>query len=145
MAGQQPARHDGIDPAGLIAAQLAEPSRQAVGICGDGGFGMTGMELATAVEHRLPIVLIVVNNGALQNVYAQQEVPFGTTLYNPDFVALGHAFGADGALIDGMADVDAVLTRAFASTDRPFVIELRCPPSLLMPLSKWETSFPFVV
>ena len=129
----------------LIAAQLAEPSRQAVGICGDGGFGMTGMELATAVEHRLPIVLIVVNNGVLQNVYAQQEVPFGTTLYNPDFVALAHAFGADGAVIDGTADVDAVLARAFASTERPFVIELRCPPSLLMPLSKWETSVPPMV
>jgi thiamine pyrophosphate-dependent acetolactate synthase large subunit-like protein len=123
----------------LIAAQLTDPSRQAVGICGDGGFGMVGMELATAVQYRLPIVLIVVNNGVLQNVYAQQKDPYGTTVHNPDFVALAHAFGADGAVIDGDADVDAILARAFGATDRPFVIDLRCSPTLLAPLSKWET------
>ncbi|WP_366657905.1 thiamine pyrophosphate-binding protein [Fodinicurvata sp. EGI_FJ10296] len=124
----------------LIAAQLSDPSRQAVGICGDGGFGMVGMELATVVQHRLPIVLIIVNNGVLQNVYAQQAEPYGTTIHNPDFVAMAAAFGADGAVIDGMADVDAVLNRAFAVTDRPFVIDLRCSPALLAPLSKWETA-----
>ncbi len=124
----------------LIAAQLAEPGKRAIGIAGDGGFAMTGAELATAVANRLPIVLVVVNNGTLQNVAAQQAEPFGTDLLNPDFVALARAYGADGAVVDGGTDVDAVLDAALAPRTTPFVIDLRCDPALLAPLSKWEAA-----
>ncbi|NKC34274.1 thiamine pyrophosphate-binding protein [Falsiroseomonas selenitidurans] len=124
----------------LIAAQLAEPGKRAIGLIGDGGFGMTGMELATAAALRLPIILVVVNNGVLQNVSAQQAEPWGVALANPDFVALARAHGGDGAAVDGRTDLDQVLDRAFAPRDMPFLIDLRCDPALLAPLSRWEAA-----
>jgi thiamine pyrophosphate-dependent acetolactate synthase large subunit-like protein len=99
---------------------------------------MVGMEIATAVQYRLPIVVIVINNGVLQNVMAQQAIPFGTELHNPDFVAFAKSFGADGAVIDGQTDVDAVLEKALTHKDGPFVLDVRVSPSLLAPLNKWE-------
>lgn len=122
-----------------IAMQLADPARKTIAICGDGGFGMVGMEIATAVQYRLPIVIIVINNGVLQNVMAFQEIPFGITLHNPDFVAFAQSFGAEGAVIDGQTDVDAVLEQALAHRDGPFLLDVRVSPSILAPLNKWET------
>jgi pyruvate oxidase len=121
-----------------IAVQMADPSRKTIAICGDGGFGMVGMEIATAVQNRLPIVIIVINNGVLQNVMAQQTVPFGTTLHTPDFVAFAKAFGATGDAIDGNTDVDAVLAKALSHRHGPFLIDVRVSPALLAPLNKWE-------
>ena len=123
-----------------IAVQLADPARKTIAICGDGGFAMVGMELATAVQHHLPIVVIVINNGVLQNVMAQQAVPFGTTLHNPDFVALAKAFGAEAEAIDGRTDVDAVLVRALAHREGPFLIDVRVSPAQLAPLNEWESA-----
>jgi acetolactate synthase-1/2/3 large subunit len=121
-----------------IAMQLEDPGRKAIAICGDGCFAMVGMELATAVENRLPIVIIVVNNGVLQNVMAQQAEPYGTKLMNPDFVAFARAFGAVGEVADGEADADAIIARALAHRDGPYLIDLRCSPALLAPLNKWK-------
>ena len=124
-----------------IAAQLSQPDHKVLAICGDGGFQMVVGELATAVQYRLPIVLIVFNNGVLQNVATQQVRPYGTELYNPDFVALARAYGADGAVVDGRTDVDAVMRQAFEHRDAPFLIDLRCDPRIVAPLSKWEKNF----
>jgi thiamine pyrophosphate-dependent acetolactate synthase large subunit-like protein len=124
-----------------IAAQLTYPDHRAVAICGDGGFAMVMGELATAVQYRLPIILIIFNNGVLQNVLAQQTAPYGTVLHNPDFISLARAFGAEGAVIDGGTEVEAVIRQALACTDRPFLIDLRCAPDLKVPLSKWEATF----
>lgn len=57
---------------------------------------MTVGELATAVQEQLPIVVIVFNNGVLQNVMAQPAVPYGTTPVSPDFVALARAYRMQG-------------------------------------------------
>ncbi|QJW90170.1 thiamine pyrophosphate-binding protein [Spirosoma taeanense] len=122
----------------LIGIQMARPNHRAVGISGDGGFQMVMGELATAVQNKLPIILIIFSNGVLQNVRTQQDIPFGTYLYNPDFVALAKAFGADSALIDGQTDIDTVLTQAFAKRDRPFLLECKIDPELEIPLSRWE-------
>lgn len=121
-----------------IAMQLEEPGKKAIAICGDGGFGMVGMELATAVENRLPIVIVVINNGVLQNVMAQQKEPFGTKLLNPDFVQFAKAFGAEAETVDGESDADAIIRRALAHRGGPYLIDVRVSPSLLAPLNKWE-------
>lgn len=121
-----------------IAMQLEEPGKKAIAICGDGGFGMVGMELATAVENRLPIVIIVVNNGVLQNVMAQQKEPFGTKLLNPDFVQFAKAFGAEAETVDGDSDADAIIRRALTHRGGPYLIDVCVSPSLLAPLNKWE-------
>jgi pyruvate oxidase len=124
----------------LIGARLADPDCLPVGIIGDGCFAMTATELATAARLRLPIVLVVVNNGVLQNVSAQQSQPFGTTLSPIDHVAFARACGADGAVADGSTDLEALIDRAFACEDKPFVIDLRCDPDLIAPLVKWEAA-----
>jgi thiamine pyrophosphate-dependent acetolactate synthase large subunit-like protein len=124
-----------------IAAQLAYPDHKVIAICGDGGFQMVVGELATAVQYHLPIIVIVFNNGMLQNVTVQQATPYGTMLRNPDFVALAHAYGADGAVIDGTTDVDAVMRQALDHRKTPFLIDLRCDPRIIAPLSKWEQPF----
>jgi pyruvate oxidase len=124
----------------LIGAHQADPDCRPVGIMGDGCFGMTGTELATAVQLKVPLVLVVVNNGVLQNVSAQQERVFGTQLPAIDFVAFARACGARGAQVNGDTDLDKVLDHAFASNDTPFVIDLRCDPNLVAPLSRWEAA-----
>ncbi|MPR35972.1 thiamine pyrophosphate-binding protein [Salmonirosea aquatica] len=122
----------------LIGIQTARPDHRTVGISGDGGFQMVVGELATAVQYKLPILLIIFNNGVLQNVKNQQTTPFGTYLQNPDFVALAKAYGADAARIDGQTDIDSVLEQAFAQRDRPFLLDCRLDPELTIPLSRWE-------
>ena len=131
----------GFSIPGAIAAQLAHPDHTVIAICGDGGFHMVVGEIATAVQYQLPIIMVVFNNGLLQNVSAQQQRPFGTKLHNPDFVALARAFGGDGAIVDGSTDIDGVIQQAFEHRDGPFLIDLRCDPALMAPLSKWEQSF----
>ena len=121
-----------------IAAQLEQPDHSVIAICGDGGFQMVIGELATAVQYRLPIVVIVFNNGVLQNVAVQQSTSYGTTLSNPDFVALARAYGADGAVVDATTDVDVVMRQALAPRETPFLIDLHCSPDVMVPISKWE-------
>lgn len=125
----------------LIAARLDRPdASQVIGVCGDGGFAMTNPELATAVQYGISFILIVFNNSVLQNVKAQQPVPFGTSFHNPDIVALAKAYGCEAASIDGTTDIDAVLQEAFKPRKVPFIINLMCDPDLPVPLSKWQVS-----
>lgn len=123
-----------------IAAQLARPDEPAIALCGDGGLQMVLGELATAVQYRLPIVVVVFNNGLLHNVAAQQAVPYGTVLHNPDFAALARAFGAEGVVVDGTTNLVQVVGRALAQRDRPLLIDLRCDPSIAPPLSTWNVT-----
>ena len=67
-------------------------------VAGDGGFLMSGMELATAVQERLPVVVVLVNDNSLTLIRATQERRYGgrfigVDLRNPDFEALARAFG----------------------------------------------------
>ncbi|GLK80182.1 thiamine pyrophosphate-binding protein [Methylopila turkensis] len=84
-----------------IAAKRLHPEREAVALAGDGCFLMTGQELATAVQHDLPVVVILIDNGQYGTIRMHQErefpgAPFGTALRNPDFAALARAYGAEG-------------------------------------------------
>ena len=122
-----------------IAAQLAAPESTVVAICGDGGFQMVVGELGTAVQNALPLIIVVFNNGVLQNVSAQQAVPYGTSLANPDLVALARAYGAEGVVVDAGADIPAVLDEAFRrGRRRPLRLDLRVDPGVHFPMSKWE-------
>jgi thiamine pyrophosphate-dependent acetolactate synthase large subunit-like protein len=126
-----------------IAAQLAAPASRVVAVCGDGGLQMVLGELGTAVQNALPLVVVVLNNGVLQNVLVQQAVPYGTTLANPDFVALARAFGADAVVADATADVPGILDAALdPARRRPLLVDLRVDPGLVFPLSKWERYAP---
>src|SRR5690606_28094801 len=86
---------------GAIGAKLAHPERVAVAHCGDGGFLMTGQELATAAQHGVNVIVIVYNNASYSTIRMHQEVQFpgresGTNAVTPDYAALGAAYGALG-------------------------------------------------
>ena len=115
-------------PAG-VAAKIAHPDRAVITFVGDGGFAMTGQELATAVHHGVPVIVVVVNNGAFGTIRMHQERDYpgrtiATDLTNPDFAALARAYGAHGETVRATAGFAPALARAVAS-GKPAVIEVR--------------------
>jgi acetolactate synthase I/II/III large subunit len=118
-----------------VAAKVVHPDRVVVCVAGDGDFLMTGQELATAVQQRLGIVVLVVNNGMYGTIRMHQERHhpgrvIGTDLHNPDFAALGRAYGAYGELVERTADFAAAFRRA-QDAGGPAVLELRLDPEAL--------------
>jgi acetolactate synthase-1/2/3 large subunit len=98
---------------------------------------MTGMEFMTAVENRLPIIVIVANNGMYGTIRMHQERHYpgrvsGTNLANPDFAALARACGGFGARVDRTEDFAAAFDEAVASR-LPSIIELTISPEALTP------------
>jgi acetolactate synthase-1/2/3 large subunit len=120
-----------------IAAKLARPERTVVCFTGDGDFLMTGQELATAVQERLAIVILLVNNAMYGTIRMHQERaypgrPYGTDLVNPDFVAYARAFGAHGELVSRTDDFPEAFERAVAA-GVPALLELRVDPEAITP------------
>jgi len=118
-----------------IAAKLAEPDRPVACIAGDGCFLMTGQELATAVQYRAAVLVLVCNNGMYGTIRMHQERHYpsrvwGTELQNPDFAALARAYGAFGARVQTTNDFLPSLTQALAAlaSGQPAVIELCTDP-----------------
>ena len=84
-----------------VAAKLAHPGRLVVAHVGDGGFLMTGQEMATAKQYGANVIAIVYDNDGYNSIRMHQEAQYpgrqyGTDLVNPDFAALGSAYGALG-------------------------------------------------
>ena len=128
-----------LHPAGSVAmgfglpaalgAKAAFPERTVVAVVGDGGFLMSGMELATAVQERLPVVVVLVNDNSLTLIRATQQRRYegrfiGVDLRNPDFGALVRAFGARYARADTDETFERVLREALDSGE-PAVVEVR--------------------
>ena len=115
---------------GAMGAQLAAPGRQVVGITGDGGFNMTIGELETARRLGLPIALFVVNNAASGYVKALQHAMYGAGNYQSsdltelDYAALARGFGCNGIRVERPADLAAAIRAAFATRDRPTVVDV---------------------
>ena len=123
-----------------VAAQLVHPDRVVVCFTGDGDFVMSSPELATAVQHGLPIVILVVNNGMYATIRMHQERAYprrviGTDLQNPDFPALARAYGADGERVERTEDFGAAFERALAA-GKPSVLELPVDPERISPRVK---------
>jgi acetolactate synthase I/II/III large subunit len=122
-----------------LGAQDARRDVPVLSISGDGGFLFTATELATAMQHRIPLVTIVFNDGAFGNVRRIQQERYGNRLIasdltNPDFVAFGKSFGAEAVRARTLEELRAALRRAFARRDGPTLIEVPVGP---MP-SPWE-------
>ncbi|HTZ80842.1 MAG TPA: thiamine pyrophosphate-dependent enzyme [Stellaceae bacterium] len=118
----------GFGVPGAVAAAL-RLKRRVISLVGDGGFLMTGNELATAVQQRLPVTVIVANNGSYGTIRQHQERSFpgrkiATDLINPDFARLADAFGARGFRIDHPRDIDAALDGALGAAG-PTLVEVR--------------------
>ena len=115
-----------------IGAQFACPDETVIAVAGDGGFQMTLCEIATAVIHKLPIKILVLNNHYLGMVRQWQELFFenresGVDLEgNPDFVKLAEAYGCKGINIKRPADVKKKLQEALDYNDGPVLINAEC-------------------
>ena len=118
-----------------VAAKLVHPDRLVVGFCGDGGFMMTGQELATAALEGTGPIILVFNNSMYGTIRMHQERRFpgrvvGTALRSPDFLALAQAYGVFGASITSTADFAPALEKA-ASSSRASIIELKMDPEVI--------------
>lgn len=103
-------------PSAIMAAMLY-PARRVMAVCGDGGFMMNSQELETAVRLKLNLVVLILEDNAFGMIRWKQAVDkfpdFGMTFGNPDFVRYAEAYGAKGTRVGAVADLKAVLERAF--------------------------------
>jgi acetolactate synthase-1/2/3 large subunit len=119
-----------------IPGALVADGRPGIALVGDGAFNMTSQVVASAVEYDLPAIWVILNNYELgierkgmERSY-QRSHPWCRFVrkdngkpYNPDYVALAHAYGAEGVRIEDPADLAGALAKAFA-TRRPWVIDV---------------------
>ena len=120
-----------------IAAKALHPERAVVALAGDGSFLMTGQEMATAVQNRLGVIVLVVNNGMYGTIRMHQERKYpgrvyGTELANPDFAEYARAFGAHGEVVETTADFAPAFERARLARG-PALIEIRIDPEAITP------------
>jgi len=129
-----------------IGAQAAFPERQVISLSGDGGFAMLMGDFLTLVQHRLPVKIVVFNNGSLGFVELEQKVAgfldFGVDLKNPNFAAMAEAVGIRGIRAEDPADVERAIGDALAH-DGPALVdavvnrqELSLPPKLTAEMAK---------
>ncbi len=117
-----------------IGAQMAFPDRLVVDVAGDGSIQMNIQELATAVQYRLPVKVVILNNGALGMVRQWQEL-FYQGKYSqtclpkiPDFVKLAEAYGAAGFRATSPEEVTPVLKKGFA-VQGPAFLDIQTDPN----------------
>jgi acetolactate synthase-1/2/3 large subunit len=118
-----------------VAMKLLHPERKVVCIAGDGDFLMTGQDFATAVQYKLPVIVVVADNGLYGTIRMHQEREYpgrvvATQLHNPDFVAYALAFGGYGALVEKTSDFPAAFAQAVA-TGKPSIIHLKIDPEAI--------------
>jgi thiamine pyrophosphate-dependent acetolactate synthase large subunit-like protein len=122
-------------PASLGAA-LADQG-PVVCVCGDGGFLFACGELATVAQERIPVTIVLVDDGGYGMLRFDQarvgDAPFGVDLAGPDFVALARAFGIRATALDGFgADFEDALARSVAGDEPEMIVvhaALKPPPT----------------
>ncbi len=115
-----------------IGAQLVHPTRPVVALVGDGGMLMTQGDLALVAELQLPLVVVVLNDGALSLIKLKQEklglAARGVDFRAPDFAQIACGFGADGVRVATLAHFTEALSAAVAGR-RFTVIDARIDPA----------------
>jgi acetolactate synthase-1/2/3 large subunit len=124
-----------------MGAQAAFPDRLVLCIAGDGSVQMNMQEMATAVVNKLPVKVIVLNNGfhgmvrQWQDLFYQGRYASSYLDTTPDFVKLAEAFGAAGLRPSKVADIDDVLKEAIA-IDKPVIVDV--------PTYPYENCYPMI-
>ena len=134
-----------------IGVQAAHPGRQVISLSGDGGFSMLMGDFLTLVQHKLPVKVVVFNNGTLGFVELEQKstgfLDFGVEFKNPNFASMAEAVGIRGIRLEDAADVKDGIAAALAH-DGPVLVdavvnrtELVMPPSITLEMAKGFTLF----
>ncbi len=118
----------GYGYATALGVKVGNPDKKVVQISGDGGFMYNVAELSTAVKYALDIVTIVFRDDRFGNVYRdQQSRPgqhvIGTSLCNPDFVALAESFGASACRVETPEELEKTIIKSFDNKG-PTIIEV---------------------
>lgn len=129
-----------------IGAQFAAPGRRVVCLCGDGGFAHSWAELETLRRLKLPIVVLVLNNGILGYQKHAEDVIFGEHTDAVDFTAVDHAAiaracGVNGVRVERGEDIGPALDAAFAS-GMPALIDIVTDPDAKPPISFYAGHYP---
>jgi acetolactate synthase-1/2/3 large subunit len=141
----------GFGTCGVLGVKLARPDRPAVCVTSDGSFMMFPGAVATAVEHDIPAVWVILNNYTigvirdLQRFYMDNR-EIGTSfvkqstgeLWNPDFAAMAEAMGAGSVSVDQPGDLADAFETAFSS-GRPYVVDVKVNRDTAVPLiGTWQ-------
>ncbi|MFT8646429.1 MAG: thiamine pyrophosphate-dependent enzyme, partial [Gluconacetobacter sp.] len=123
-----------------IGIQAAQPGRQVVSLSGDGGFTMLMGDLITLTQQKLPVKIVIFNNGVLGFVALEMKaagfVDVGVDLKNPDFAAMARAMGIHAMRVEDPGDLPGALAEIMAH-DGPALLdvvtatqELSLPPTI---------------
>src|SRR3981081_2344461 len=134
-----------------IGAQASFPGRQVISLSGDGGFALLMGDFLSLAQLRLPVKVVVFNNGALGFIELEQKstgfLPTGTELQNPNFAAMAEAVGIRGIRIEDPAEVNDGIAAAFAHNGPVLVdavvnrMELAMPPAVNIEMAKGFTLY----
>jgi acetolactate synthase-1/2/3 large subunit len=123
----------GFGPPAAIGAKIAAPDRVVVSMVGDGGFGQNPSMLATAVEQKLPIVWLVMNNNAYGTIAGLQKAHYDSTYGTvfdtdpddprPNYAEVARAYGCEGIRIESAEQLQPALAEALQS-GRPYVLDV---------------------
>src|SRR6516164_8357286 len=111
---------------GGLGTKCAFPDRTVVVGCGDGGYLLSGFELMTAVQHNIPVIWIIFDDGEFKLIKIFQIATFGESALveftNPDFAAYAKACGAQGFRVTSVAEFESAFREALAS-NKPTLID----------------------
>jgi pyruvate dehydrogenase (quinone) len=120
-----------------IGAQAAYPGRQVVSLSGDGGFAMLMGDFLTLVQQKLPVKIVIFNNGTLGFVALEMKasgfLEVGTSLTNPDFAAMARAIGVHAIRVEDPGELETALTDVLAHDGPALLDVLTNPQELAMP------------
>ena len=134
-----------------IGAQLTFPGRQVISLSGDGGFSMLMGDFLTIRQLKLPVKIVLFNNGSLGFVELEMKaaglLEYGTTLDNPDFAKMAETVGIRGIRVEDPSEVPAAIQAALAH-EGPVLIdavvnrqELSMPPKIQLDQAKGFTLY----
>ena len=130
----------GSSVAACIGGKFGKPGSPVVCICGDGDFLMTGMEVLTAVDYKIPVIWIILKNNRLGAIHDVQELSYqgriSASMFNDiDFVSIAKAFGAHGFRIEKPENIASIVKDAL-DVNGPVILEAIIDPDEKFPLTR---------
>jgi len=128
----------GASVAACVGGKLGNQEAPAVCICGDGDFLMTGMEVLTAVDYKIPLIWIILKNNRLGAIHDVQDLSYqgrfsASVLADTDYVSIANAFGAKGFRIEKPEEIPTTVKKAL-ELNGPIILEVIIDPDEKFPL-----------